>query len=307
MYVLARSLFLSSVFTLAACGAVDTGDAFDEAATSDNGLLHGAAEPHMFVDKGNAGKPTHGGSTPLLTYHNGNVLTHNNTYAIFWGSQWTNSNFAGDKISGISAFFTGYGGSNFAGTTTEYYDVENTAKVNITTASTFMGAQIDASTVPSRALTTTGAVAEGCKIAGNNPDPNDIYFIFTATGAGRVSYCAWHSWGTCSNGKPIQVAYMPNIDGIAGCDPGDTVTTHSQGLAALVNVTSHELSEAITDPRGTGWTDQSGQEDGDKCAWTFGGPVTFLSNNTTWVLQQEWSNSAYNAGTGTPRGCIQGN
>src|SRR5437016_7209550 len=39
----------------------------------------------------------------------------------------------------------------------------------------------------------------------------------------------------------IQVAYMPNLDGIAGCDPGDTSTGHSAGLAALGNVTSHEL------------------------------------------------------------------
>ena len=27
-----------------------------------------------------------------------------------------------------------------------------------------------------------------------------VYFIYTSTGAGHVSYCAWHSWGTCSNG-----------------------------------------------------------------------------------------------------------
>jgi hypothetical protein len=124
-----------------------------------------------------------------------------------------------------------------------------------------------------------------------------------------VSYCAWHSWGTCSNGAPIQVAYMPNIDGIAGCDPGDTWTNHSEGLAALANVTAHELSEAITDPRGAGWFDSSGGENGDKCAWSFNGPVV-LKNNTTWKLQMEWSNAAYTAGTGYAnlsgeKGCLQ--
>ncbi|MCU1282152.1 MAG: hypothetical protein JWM53_5698, partial [bacterium] len=87
----------------------------------------------------------------------------------------------------------------------------------------------------------------GDKITGNSPDPAALYLIYTATGAGHVSYCAWHSWGTCSNGAPIQVAYMPNIDGIAGCDPQDTWTTHSQGLAAVANVTAHELAETITD------------------------------------------------------------
>jgi hypothetical protein len=172
-----------------------------------------------------------------------------------------------------------------------------------------MGHTIDATAAPTRALTVAGSFDEVCKIAKNQPDPNDVYFIFTSTGAGHVSYCAWHSWGSCTyNGKsyPIQVAYMPNIDGIAGCDPLDTDKLHSQGLGALANVTAHELSEAITDPRGTAWTDQNGQENGDKCAWTFNGTVT-LSNNSQWKLQQEWSNNAYNSSLGTPRGCIQGN
>src|SRR5262249_21035285 len=104
------------------------------------------------------------------------------------------------------------------------------------------------------------------------------------------------------------VAYMPNIDGLAGCDPTGTLSGangHSQGLTAVTNVTAHELSEAITDPRGTGWFDSSGGENGDKCAWTFTGTVT-LHNGSQWLLQQEWSNNAYNAGTGSPRGCLQG-
>ena len=146
-------------------------------------------------------------------------------------------------------------------------------------------------------------------ITNNNPDPNGVYFIYTSSGAGHVSYCAWHSWGTCSNGAPIQVAYMPNVDGLAGCDPGAPASLgHSQGLNAVVNVTSHELSEAITDPRGGGWFDSQGQENGDKCAWAFNGIQT-LSNGSQWYLQGEWSNAAYNAGTGSPnlsgqRGCL---
>jgi hypothetical protein len=153
-------------------------------------------------------------------------------------------------------------------------------------------------------------VDEVCTLTGNQPDPNGVYFLFTSTGAGHVNFCAWHSWGTCSNGAPLQVAYMPNIDGIAGCDPQDTFGTgHSQGLAALANVTSHELSEAITDPRGAGWFDSSGQENGDKCAWAFVAPVT-LSNGSKWKLQMEWSNAIYPNGFANrsgQNGCLQGN
>jgi hypothetical protein len=180
----------------------------------------------------------------------------------------------------------------------------------VTARSTYLGHVLDASAAPSKALTVSGAVDEACKMTNDNPDPNAVYFIYTSTGAGHVSYCAWHSWGNCATGgAPVQVAYMPNIDGEAGCDPQDTTTGHSQGLAALANVTSHELSEAITDPRSGGWYDSSGGENGDKCAWSFHNDVK-LSSRTTWKLQMEWSNAAYSAGTGYPNlsgqdGCLQ--
>ncbi len=96
----------------------------------------------------------------------------------------------------------------------------------------------------------------------------------------------------------------------AGCDPQDTSGLYSEGLSALANVTSHEWSETRTDPRGAGWFDSSGAENGDKCAWAFEGPVK-LTNGSVWKLQMEWSNAAYNAGTGFPNrsgqlGCLQG-
>ena len=82
----------------------------------------------------------------------------------------------------------------------------------------------------------------------------------------------------------------------------------SAGLAALANVTSHELSETITDPRNGGWYDSSGAENGDKCAWTFNGTETF-ANGSSWKVQGNWSNAANdNGATGYANGgCINGN
>ena len=87
--------------------------------------------------------------------------------------------------------------------------------------------------------------------------------------------------------------------------------TYSQGLAALSNVSGHELSEARTDPTGLGWFDASGEENGDKCAWTFNVPLVTFSNRSKWKIQGEWSNAAYNAGTGYSnssgqKGCLDG-
>ncbi|MBV8755973.1 MAG: hypothetical protein JO257_01780 [Deltaproteobacteria bacterium] len=299
-----KQLALALVLPLSLGACLDMSDesSVDQAATGEaNGDLHGAPE-HLHHQKGFA----HGGGggasgSPVMTSHGGTVLTTNKTFAIFWGD-WTNP---GDKITGIDSFFQGWGGSHMAGDSTEYAGTNG----QVTAASTYLGHTFDTSAAPRKALTTNSAVAEACKITNNNPDPNGVYFIYTSTGAGHVNYCAWHSWGTCSNGAPIQVAYMPNVDGIAGCDPVAPASLgHSQGLNAVINVTSHELSETITDPRGAGWFDASGNENGDKCAWTFNGVET-LSNGSQWYLQGEWSNAAYNAGTGIAnsagqKGCL---
>jgi len=287
------ALFAVLPLSLGACLDMSDESSLDQAAT-ENGM-HGAPE-HLNYAKGGS---HHGGGSPLMTNHGGTVLTASKPEAIFWGD-WTNP---GDKVTGLDSFFSGWSGSSVAKASTEYSGTNG----QVTSSATYLGHVFDSSTPPSKALSTSGAVAEACKITNNNPDPNAVYFIYTSTGAGHVSYCAWHSWGTCSNGAEIQVAYMPNIDGIAGCDPGDTSGLHSQGLAALVNVTSHELSEAITDPRGTTWYDSSGEENGDKCAWSFQG--LHKVGTESWLYQGEWSNKAYTAGTGFPNlsgqpGCL---
>ena len=256
-----------------------------------------AAERQLHAKSAGAGTQA---GTVDMTFHGGTVLTANKTMAIFWGS-WGSP---GDIISGIDAFFGGWGGSGMAGDSTEYSGTNG----QVTKTSTYLGHVLDATSPPKRALSVSGAVTEACKITSNNPDPSAVYFIYTSTGAGHASYCAWHSWGTCSNGAPIQVAYMPNITGLAGCDPGSDVTSESEGLAALANVTSHELSEAITDPRGAGWFDSSNGENGDKCAWSFHNDVSF--GGKQWKLQMEWSNNAFDAGTGYAngsgqKGCLQ--
>src|SRR5262249_27144379 len=127
---------------------------------------------------------------------------------------------------------------------------------------------------------------------------------------GGAGYCAWHSYGSC-NGVLVQFGFFFNLDGDPGCDPQDPGTTRSQGLEALANVSGHELSEAITDPRNGGWYDSSGQENPDKCAWKFD-QAAVLSDGSTWRIQGNWSNNSYANGTGLPNrsgqnGCLYNN
>ena len=59
------------------------------------------------------------------------------------------------------------------------------------------------------------------------------------------------------------------------------------------------------------WYEASGAKNGDKCAWTFNVPYLEVSDGNIWKLQGEWSNAAYNAGTGYNdgsgnMGCLDG-
>ena len=54
-----------------------------------------------------------------------------------------------------------------------------------------------------------------------------------------------------------------------------------------------------------------GIENGAKCATTSNVPLITFTNNSRWKAQGEWSNNAYNSGTGYPnssgqKGCLDG-
>jgi hypothetical protein len=261
-------------------------------------------EPNFLAkhaQKGPAG--VHGRKTSVnMLWHNGEILTTAVTESIFWGTSW--GTYSGDKISGLDLWYDGFGGSNYAKTSDEYTGTNG----QVGAGTTHLGHVIDASGASGG--TFTGPIlAEVCKMI-TSPDPNGYYPVYTDLPRGNAGYCAWHSYGTC-NGTPVQFAFFWKLDGDPGCDPKSTVSGESQGLAALANVSGHELSEARTDPTSDGWYDSAGQENGDKCAWTFNIPSVTFSNGSQWKIQGEWSNAAYTAGTGYSnsagqKGCLDG-
>ena len=141
-------------------------------------------------------------------------------------------------------------------------------------------------------------------MTGGNPQAGAYYPVYSDQPRGNAGYCAWHSSGTI-NGTQVQFGFFFNLDGDPGCDPQAPGSTgHSQGLAALANVSGHELSEMLTDPRLNAWFDQQGAENADKCAWTFERPRH--DRQQSWKIQGNWSNAAANARTGYANvGCIQ--
>jgi hypothetical protein len=276
---------------LAACSSADpsadpTGSSASAVEENDGPDVHA----HVQWQKG--AKGSGGSAASPLVDHGGRVLSTSNTYAIWWGTQ---SAFPSDAKAGIDALMEGMNGSSFLGIASQYMR-------GASISSSFHTNLIDSTTAPpSRPPSTATIVNEACSVIGANglaPDPTALYIVYTSNfPSGHTSYCAWHDDGTC-NGVTIQVAYMPNTTGLAGCDPGDLYgcNTYSQGTRSLANVTSHEFMEAVTDPDINAWLDNSGSEIGDKCAWQFSSCVNLGSGNS-WQLQKEWSNSA--------SGCVQ--
>jgi hypothetical protein len=274
---------------------------------------HGQPEPQMKgIHWARDHAPPAGSSStsPNLQWHGGPIMTDAKVVAIYWGTSWGNASFIGDKMSGLQAFYEGMNASTYANTTDEYSDSTGA----ITSAITYVGRITDLSAAPSNAGSRTSPIlSEVCKAlaaTGVAPVADGYYPVYVDQRRGHAGYCAWHSAGSC-NGVPVQFAFFFNLDGDAGCDPQDSSGLHSQGLAALANVSGHELSEARTDPRLNAWYDSSGSENADKCAWVFGTPLLTFSNTTEWKVQGNWSNAAYNKMIGYTNsagqsGCIDG-
>ena len=268
---------------------------------------HEKAEPPalgIHWAKGEAPARTHT-TSPDMTYHGGPILPATTVTAIFWGPTWATS--PGDKINGMDLFYQGIGGTSYAGTCNEYTD---SSKSQVTSAISYTGHVIDTSTAPSSGNRTSTILAEVCRMVPASQLVPDGYYPVYIDNPRSSNYCAWHSYGSC-NGVTVQFGFFYKLDGDAGCDPQSTVAGESQGLAALANVSGHEISETRTDPHANAWFDSNGSENADKCAWTFGTPFLTFINGTEWKIQGNWSNNAYNSSTGYPnsngqRGCIDG-
>jgi hypothetical protein len=292
---------IAALLVLAACS---TPDAPTSPAPSDPSLsqnpndeIQNDPNVHVHLPRGHA-RPG-GGGVQLLQWHGGAIMTSAAVKAIFWGPSWSNSSFVGDKINGLGAFYSGVGGSNYMKTNTEYTGTNGT----VGSAVSYGGPVTDFSATPRGSPKVSAILAEVCKVI-SNPASNGFYPVYVDTPRGHAGYCAWHSYGTCG-GVPVQIGFFFNLDGDRGCDPESPSSAgHSQGLAALANVSGHELSEAVTDPRNGGWWDASGAENADKCAWTFASQLVSFGGSS-WKIQGNWSNRAYANSSGYDgSGCI---
>jgi hypothetical protein len=286
------------------------------AATGHNprGRLLGAAQA---TRSGSLQARLHAASASPMTYHGGPVVHDGHVYAIFWEPP--GYTFPSGYKAAIARYFTDAAAdsgkrTNVYSVNRQYSDATGPALYKVAFAGSYTdtGAlPVSGCTNPQTAvcLTDDELTAELGRFVWLSGLPTGLtrqYFIFTPPGVGScfdgssdpcvyADYCAYHSFFSTSAGV-VLYAVHPYVTGVGTCDVGESPT--GTGADAVLNVVSHEHNEIITDPTGTGWFDADGDENGDKCAWTFGGlqgPLGQRFNQVVggsdYLLQLEWSNS----------------
>jgi len=254
------------------------------------------------------------------------VEHHPSVYIVFWGSQWrSNDPYASYE----QRFFRGlYGpGDTWTGLQREWCDhipkgavscPQRAPRVGAPYGGLVKGVWFDNSRL---AIPTDNPVVRGLPDAvaqeavraaahfGNRSGAKNrdvVYLInepsrFDSLGYGAL-YCGYHSV-VGSNYGLIPYADLPYLTDIGFQCGQNYVNRGSAGTYDGVSlVAGHEYIESITDPYVlTGWADQEGEENADKCIWkaTGEGAMTNVRLSTgTFAVQGSWSNLANNGNGG---------
>jgi len=228
----------------------------------------------------------------------------------------------------------GTGGELWSGVMTQYCDgvatgaqscpASNTQHVAYPSGGVLAGVWVDESTASPNQATghqlgveaVNAAAHFGNTTAASNRDAQ--YIIVSPHGTHPDGYntpsgqfCAWHDWNgdTTLSGGAVSSPYgdiaftnSPYITDM-GASCGQDFVNSNGTLDGVSIVNGHEYAETITDqnPPG-GWTDSSGAENGDKCAWitpgTAGGSFDLTTGHGTFAMQTTWANDG-NGGAGT--------
>ena len=242
-----------------------------------------------------------------ISYHGGPVMLNTvNIYYIWYG------NWSGNTATSLLATLIGdlsYSGSatikGYEHINTTYYNGANqhvagsmTLAGTVTDTAYKYGANLSDSNIQS-------IVQDHCPSLGSC-DTNGIYFVLTSQDVNETSgfctqYCGWHTNGTI-NGKDIKFAFVGNpARCLSACAAQSTSPNGNPGADGMASIIAHESEESISDPDLNAWYDSSGNENADKCAWTFGTTsraangsaynFTGVSGNH-YLIQRNWVNAS---------------
>jgi hypothetical protein len=234
-----------------------------------------------------------------INYNGGPVLRNGSNVYYIWYGNWSQDATANAIL---TDFASNIGGSPYFAINTSYGDTVG----NVQNKVTYMGATSDPGSLGTSlsdgsiwTLVNNALSSKALPV-----DPNGVYFVLTAPYVAETSgfltkYCGWHTYGSFG-GTPIKYAFIGNAAANMGaCSVQSTSPNGDAEADAMASVIAHELEESTTDPQMNAWYDSLGNENADKCAWTFGAeyaaPNGSVANmqlgSRNFLIQQNWVNA----------------
>lgn len=269
---------------------------------------------HIQLPRGFARGLAHRANTGI-SYHGGPLfITQTRIVAIYWSAAkiYTGGPTPGTTGTGsqdgslVGEFLRTLGGSPYFNINTTYFDGTGTAVVNSVAYTGFWAANSNA---PASGAKVSDAQVQAQVVAGFISgaitfDNSTLYVVFSGPGVNLgggfgSQYCAYHGHFT-SNGRDVKYAVMPyDADFVGGCTALSGSPNNDFAADAEVNTLAHETEETTTDEDLNAWYDRRGDENADKCAWTFGTTYTTSNGSTAnmklgandYLIQQNWVNS----------------
>ena len=232
-----------------------------------------------------------------IFYHGGPVLLGSPHVYYIWYGSWTDN-----TPTILQNLAQTIGGSPYYNINTTYYSSVGT----ISNAVSWGGFTNDAYSQGTN-LSDAGvqAVVSAAITSGRLPkDSNAVYFVLTSADVNETSgfctqYCGWHTRGTIA-GLDVKYAFIGNPARCpSACSAQSTSPNGNLGADGMASIIAHELEESVTDPDLNAWYDRRGQENADKCAWTFGTTQTASNGSQynmtlgglNYLIQQNWVNA----------------
>ena len=245
---------------------------------------------------GHANRARTGGNG--ISYHGGLVMLGTGTAYYIWYGNWQGNS----ATTLLPAFISGESGTGYYHINTTYY---NGSGQHVSNAISYGGSTSDNYSQGS-ALSDAqiqSIVAAHCGALGNCSS-NAVYFVLTSADVNETSgfctsYCGWHTHGTIA-GKDVKYSFVGNPDRCpAACEQQTTSPNNNAGADGMASIIAHEFEETTSDPDLNAWYDSRGNENADKCAWTFGTTQTASNgsqyNQTwggyNWLVQRNWVNA----------------
>jgi hypothetical protein len=235
-----------------------------------------------------------------ITYHGGPVMTGTVDIYYIWYGAW-GSNTA---TTILPDFISHLGGSSYEHINTTYYNGSNT---HVSGAISYKGAYTTSAYLGTSLSDAQILQVVSDALSGNHLpyDANAIYFVLTSKEVNASSgfcsqYCGWHDSGSSSKGK-VRYAFVGNPDRCpTSCADQTTGPNGNAGADGMASIIAHESEEAISDPDINAWYDSRGEENADKCAWTFGTEKTASNGSKynitlgsrNYLIQQNWVNAS---------------